>query len=174
MTKSEAGFTLSALERAIRIVSKASFYAGSALLMIIMFLVTIDVGGRYFFNRPLLGVLEISEFLLAGAVLLGMGYTQFLHGHVMAEVVYDHLSPKTQVRLRVFHFMVGICIFSLVAWQSGIMAVEAWQNKLTSDVLRIPAWPFRFFVPLGTSLLVLELFIQLMKDLAGSKERGQN
>lgn len=174
MTKSEAGFTLSALERAIRIVSKATFYAGSALLMIIMFLVTIDVGGRYFFNRPLLGVLEISEFLLAGAVLLGMGYTQFLHGHVMAEVVYDRLSPKTQARLRIFHFVVGISIFGLVAWQSGVLAVDAWQNKLTSDVLQIPAWPFRFFVPIGASLLVLELFFELMENLAGSKERGQN
>jgi TRAP-type C4-dicarboxylate transport system permease small subunit len=174
MTKSETGLTLSALERAIRIVSKSSFYAGSALLMIIMVLVTIDVVGRYFFNKPLLGGLEISEFLLAGAVLLGMGYTQFLGGNVMAEVVYDRLSAKTQARLRVFHLVVGICIFSLVAWQSGVMAVEAWQNKLTSDVLRIPAWPFRFFVPIGTSLLVLELFIQFMKDLAGSKEREQN
>lgn len=174
MTKGRTGFTFLTLERAIRIVSKACFYTGSALLMIIMFLVTVDVVGRYFFNKPLLGVLEISEFLLAGAVLLGMGYTQFLHGHVMAEVVYDHLSAKTQARLKVFHFVLGICLFTLVAWQSGVLAVEAWQNKLASDVLRIPAWPFRFFVPIGTSLLVLELFIQFMEDLAGSKERGHS
>lgn len=153
------------LSEIVRIMAKTAYYAGSALLLIIMFMVTIDVLGRALFNKPLWGVLEISEFLLAGAVLLGLGYTEFLGGNVMVELVYDRLSPKRQNIMRIFYSLVGIGLYSAITWASGILTIELMKANLTSDVLKIPAWPFRAFVPVGAALMVLVLLVKLLNDI---------
>ena len=151
------------VKEAIRYTSMGAYYLGSAFLWIIMFMVTIDVVGRYFFNKPLYGSLEICEFLLAGTVLLGLAYTQHLRGQVTVELFFDKFSESTQQILKIFHILIGIGFFSIIAWQSGILAIETAQNNLTSDILKIPAWPFRLFVPIGSVLLVLELLLQLFE-----------
>lgn len=166
MENRQSGKILTSLANAIRKVSKVSFYVGSGLLSVIMFLVTLDVTGRYLFNSPLLGSLEITQFLLAGAVLLGLAYTQDLHGNVDLELIYNRFPKRTQKTLDILSPIIGICLFTIVTWESGINAIEGWQKNLTSDVLRIPAWPFLLFVPVGTCLLVLVLCCQLFESLA--------
>ena len=153
------------VEEIVRIMAKTAYYSGSALLLIIMFMVTTDVLGRALLNKPLWGVLEISEFFLAGAVLLGLGYTEFLGGNVMVELIYDKLSPKVQNVMRIFYSIVGIGLYSVITWASGILTFELMKANLTSDVLKIPAWPFRAFVPVGASLVVLVLLVKLFKDI---------
>jgi TRAP-type C4-dicarboxylate transport system permease small subunit len=165
MKDGQSGTILIGLANAIRKVSRVSFYAGSGLLFVIMFLVTFDVTGRYLFNSPLLGNLEITEFLLAGAVLLGLAYTQDLHGNVDLELLYNHFPKRAQKFLDILPPIIGIGLFTIVCWESGINAIEGWQKNLTSDVLRIPAWPFLLFVPVGTCLLVLVLCCQLFQSL---------
>jgi TRAP-type transport system small permease protein len=158
----------------VRITVKTAYYTGSALLLIIMFLVTIDVVGRVLMNKPLWGVLEISEFLLAGAVLLGLGYTEFLDGNVMVELIYDRLSARWQNILRIFSSLVGIGFYGAVAWASGILTIELMNAKLTSDVLKIPAWPFRAFVPIGALLMVLVLSLKLFDNIQEFRKKREN
>lgn len=158
----------------VRITVKTAYYTGSALLLIIMFLVTIDVVGRVLLNKPLWGVLEISEFLLAGAVLLGLGYTEFLGGNIMVELIYDRLSARWQNILRIFSSLVGIGFYGVIAWASGILTIELMKAKLTSDVLKIPAWPFRAFVPVGAFLMVLVLSLKLFENIQEFRTRREN
>ncbi len=158
----------------VRTIVKASYYTGSGLLLIIMFMVTTDVVGRALLNKPLWGVLEISEFLLAGAIMLGLGYTEFLGGNIMVELIYDRLSPKRQNIMRIFYNLVGIGLYSIITWASGILTFELMQAHLTSDVLKIPAWPFRAFVPVGAFLMVVVLLLKLFEDIQGLRTRREN
>ncbi len=171
--KDGAGKKLNASE-VVRVAAKAAYYGGSGLLLIIMALVTIDVIGRALLNKPLVGVLEISEFFLAGAVLLGLAHTEYLGGHVMVELLYDRLSPQRQNILRIFYSLVGIGLYGVIAWQSGRLAIELMKANLTSDVLKIPAWPFRAFVPVGAFLVVLVLLVKLSRDFRDLRERRTN
>jgi TRAP-type C4-dicarboxylate transport system permease small subunit len=158
----------------VRIIAKTSYFIGSGLLLIIMFMVTIDVVSRSLLNKPIWGVLEISEFLLAGAVLLGLGYTEFLDGHVKVELIYDRLSSKLQNIMRIFYSLVAIGLYGVITWQSGILTINQMEVNLTSDVLKIPAWPFRAFVPVGAFLMLLVLFLKLFNDIQGLRTKGEN
>ena len=169
----EGGKRLNASE-VVKVAAKTAYYAGSGLLLIIMVLVTIDVIGRALLNKPLVGVLEISEFFLAGAVLLGLAHTEYLGGHVNVELFYDRLSPQRKNILRIFYSLVGIGLYGVIAWQSGRLAIELMKANLTSDVLKIPAWPFRAFVPVGAFLVVLVFFVKLSKDFKELRERRTN
>jgi TRAP-type C4-dicarboxylate transport system permease small subunit len=158
-------------EEVIRVTAKTSYYTGTAFLLIIMLLINIDVIGRFFFNSPLWGVLEISEFMLAGCVLLGLGYTEFLGGNVMVELFYDRYSPLLKNIMRLFFSILGIGLYGVIAYTSGILTIDLFKANLTSDVLKIPAWPFRAFVPIGASLVVLVLLVKLFKDIKELRER---
>jgi TRAP-type C4-dicarboxylate transport system permease small subunit len=158
----------------VRIIVKTAYFMGSGLLLIIMFMVTIDVVSRTLLNKPVWGVLEISEFLLAGAVLLGLGYTEFLDGHVKVELIYDRLSPKRQNIMRIFYSLIGIGLYGVITWQSSLLTIDQMRTNLTSDVLKIPAWPFRAFVPVGAFLMLLVLFLKLFKDIQGLRTKGEN
>jgi TRAP-type C4-dicarboxylate transport system permease small subunit len=71
-------------------------------------------------------------------------------------------------------YFVGIGIFIVVTWEGAINAFEGWEKNLASDVLRIPAWPFLLFVPVGACLLVLVLFCQLFESFGKSSEVGES
>lgn len=60
----------------------------------IMVITTMDVLGRYLFNVPLPATYELTECAVAGAVFLGIAYTQFRKGHVQMEIVVLHLSQR--------------------------------------------------------------------------------
>jgi TRAP-type C4-dicarboxylate transport system permease small subunit len=173
MEERRKGTIPTGLARAVRKLSRLSFYFGSGLLFVIMFLVTIDVTGRFFFHSPLLGSLEITEFLLAGAVLLGLAYTQDLRGNVDLELFYNRLSRRAQRFSDILAYIIGIGIFMIVTWEGAINAFEGWEKNLASDVLRIPAWPFLLFVPVGACLLVLVLFCQLFESFSKMSGVGE-
>jgi TRAP-type C4-dicarboxylate transport system permease small subunit len=173
MEERRKGMVLMGLARAVRKFSRISFYIGSGLLFVIMILVTIDVTGRFFFDSPLLGSLEITEFLLAGAVLLGLAYTQDLRGNVDLELFYNRLSKRAQRFSDLLAYIIGIGLFTIVTWEGWNNALDGWEKNLASDVLRIPAWPFLLFVPVGACLLVLVLFCQLFESLDKSNRIGE-
>jgi TRAP-type C4-dicarboxylate transport system permease small subunit len=170
----ENDLTQNRFREIVRITVKTAYYTGSGLLLIIMFLVTTDVVGRVLLNKPLWGILEISEFLLAGAVLLGLGYTELLDGNIMVELLYDRLSPRWQNIQRIFSSLVGIGFYGVIAWASGILTIELMKANLTSDVLQIPAWPFRAFAPVGACLMILVLSLKLFDNIQELRTRRES
>ena len=61
------------LAKGVRLTNSAVKYVCASLLFFMMALGTVDVIGRYLFNNPILGTLEVFEILLPAIVLLGLG-----------------------------------------------------------------------------------------------------
>lgn len=69
---------------------------GLVFLSLMMCLTAVDVIGRYIFNRPITGALELTEFMMAVVVAFGLSYTQVKKGHVNVDVVTSKLPKKVQ------------------------------------------------------------------------------
>ena len=69
--------------RATEIVTTASAYIAGAALVALMLLTTADVAGRYFFNSPIDGVFDLTHFVVAIMVFLGLSYCGFRGAHVL-------------------------------------------------------------------------------------------
>ena len=80
-------------------------------IAVIMFLICAEVVFRYGFNNPILGTVEISEYMLVCIVFLGLGYTQLIKGHIRIELVLERLPEKLQHILRIVALFVGLAIF---------------------------------------------------------------
>jgi TRAP-type C4-dicarboxylate transport system permease small subunit len=123
-----------------------------------MLLTTGEVIGRNLFNRPIAGTVELSEYLLAIFVLLGVAYTQQVKGYVGVSLFVSRLPVRGQMVLNIISTLLSLFIFAILAWQGLIVGME---EKTVSDMLRVPQYPFRLLVAAAAFLTCLELLIDL-------------
>jgi TRAP-type C4-dicarboxylate transport system permease small subunit len=124
---------------------------------------------RGFFNKPIPGSFELSQYILAIFILLGAAYTQQVKGHVGVDFVTSRLSPRLRVACEIITTLLSLFIIAIVVWQGW---VEGTTEKGVSDQLRIPQYPFRVLVSVGGFLLWLELLIDLF-DAFGKLRRNE-
>jgi TRAP-type C4-dicarboxylate transport system permease small subunit len=129
-----------------------------AMILPLMLLTFADVMLRGFFNKPIPGSFEISQYILAIFILLGAAYTQQVKGHVGVDFVTSRLSPRLRACCEILTTLLSLFIIAIVVWQGW---VEGIAEKAVSDQLRIPQYPFRVLVAVGGFLLWLELLIDL-------------
>ena len=153
---------MSAFQIARRIVERAVYYTaalGMKLVMTLMILTTGDVIGRDFFDKPIPGTFELSEYMLAVVILLSAAYTQQVKGHVAVDFVTARFGPRTQGLLRVLTTLLSLGVVAIIAWQGFILGME---EKAVTDQLRIPMAPFKMLVGVCGVLLGLQLLFDLL------------
>lgn len=147
-------------------------YICMILLFLMMSLGTIDVIGRYLFNNPILGTLEIFEIMLPAIVLLGLGYTQESNGHVNLDFFIIQLPSKLQNILNIFTHICALFISVLICWQGWILANVYWRMGRTIPSIDIPIFIPQLLVPLGALVLSLVLVVQIFEYIVFFKERN--
>jgi len=152
------------LERFRKAVNRASYgacFIGMFLAIPLMLLTVGDVMGRSFFNKPIPGTFELSEYMLAVIVLLGAAYTQQVKGHVGVDFLTSRYSPRTQAVLQAVTTLAGLVIIAILVWQGYLEGIH---EKAVSDQLRVPQWPFKLLVAAGGLLLWLELLLDFISS----------
>jgi TRAP-type C4-dicarboxylate transport system permease small subunit len=152
------------LERFREAVQKASYgacFVGMFLAIPLMLLTVGDVMGRSFFNKPIPGTFELSEYMLAVIILLGAAYTQQVKGHVGVDFLTSRYSPRTQAVFQFITTVASLFIIAILVWYGYIEGIH---EKAVSDQLRIPQWPFKLLVAAGGLLLWLELMLDLISS----------
>jgi TRAP-type C4-dicarboxylate transport system permease small subunit len=155
---------MSGLENFRRIVHKVSYgvcFAGMFLAIPLMLLTVGDVMGRSFFNKPIPGTFELSEYMLAVIILLGAAYTQQVKGHVGVDFLTSRYSPRTQAVFQFLTTLASLFIIAILIWYGYIEGIH---EKAVSDQLRIPQWPFKLLVAVGGLLLWLEFLLDLISS----------
>lgn len=151
-------------QKIVKIINRAAFggcFLGMIILLIMMFMTTVDVIGRKFFDKPVPGSYELTGIMLAVVILLGLGYTQLAEANVRIEFLTSKLPVKVQGYLDVIFKIVVAAFFIVVAWQGIKESTRVMHQGTTSDILRIPSYPFQFLVAVGSILLVLILLVQI-------------
>jgi TRAP-type C4-dicarboxylate transport system permease small subunit len=143
--------------------------AGALSLVFLMLLTAADVLGRDLFGRPVPGAVELSQYLLAVFILLGLAYTQQMKGHVTVSVLLSRIPVCGQFFLKLISSVLGLGLFGLLAWQGWAVGLE---ERTVSDLLRIPQSPFRILVAVAGFLVSLELLIDAGDALKGLVRRS--
>lgn len=136
---------------------------GMFLAIPLMIITTTDVMSRGFFNKPIPGTLELSEYMLCIIILLGAAYTQQVKGHVGVNFLTKRFSTRTRSLVEILTTLASMFIITIMVWQGFIEGIH---EKTVSDMLRVPQWPFRLLVAVGGFLLWMELLIDLLNSIA--------
>jgi len=148
-------------------------YVGCISLFAMMCLTTIDVVGRYLFNRPITGAFEITEYLVLILIFAFIGYAQSQKSHVAVDLLWTRLPYRARKYIDLVNHFVCLALMVLITWMSVLKAVELKEVGEASPNLMIPAFPFAFFMVLGCMVMCVELLrdiLQLIDGPEGSED----
>jgi TRAP-type C4-dicarboxylate transport system permease small subunit len=126
------------------------------VLFIMMTLTCVDVVGRYAFNRPVAGGLEMIEILVAATVFAALPLVTLRHEHVTVDLL-DAVTPDWVLRAQHFlGYLLSAAVCGVLAWQLWIRAVRMLGYGDTTAVLRIPLYPLTYSMSalMGLSALI--------------------
>ena len=154
------------IARLLRVVS----YIGMVCVIVMMLLTVVHGVGRYVFETPIKGLVEMSQFLLVLVIFLLMPYTETKKNHLVIGLVVDRLSQRAQAIMNSIIYIFSLLLLVIVtyrAFERGVFQINTGQ---TSMFLRIPHWPFYFIVCLAWLLLMLAIAVNLIHFLRAARK----
>ena len=137
------------------------------IIMFLMFFATTEILGRYLFNSPVPGHVEIVELIMAGVVFFGISYTERVDGHVRMELFVTrvlkgrsyHLAEAITSTLSLFVYLF-ILIYSFKA------AMFSYHVGDTTTYIYWPTWPSKLAIPIGSFILCIRFTIEIIQHIA--------
>lgn len=101
----------------------------SALLILLVVVITFNVANRYLFNISGIGIgfEELAWHFYAASFLLGIPYALRTSSHVRVDLIFENLSLRTQAIIDLVGtliFLIPLCL--VVIWSGWAFAIEAW------------------------------------------------
>ncbi len=112
---------------------------GALMLMILMLITCVDVVGRYLFNFPIPGAIELTQFTLAILVFGVMPVVTWRGGHVVVDLLDNILSPMILKTLAIFSTLVISVSFYFIGNRIYALAERSIRRGETTEFLNIPS-----------------------------------
>lgn len=160
-------------EAGIHLADKVASIIATIALVAMMLLTVADVIGRYCLNSPIIGVNELIGVSLVLAGTWGWGYCQMQKLHVRVDIILGRLPLKAQTIIKIVAYIIGFTGFSLICWRALLLAVDYFSRGRagTTDILKIPYYPFWFALAIGAGLLALTVLIDIIHALSEVKQK---
>jgi TRAP-type C4-dicarboxylate transport system permease small subunit len=149
-------------------------YIGNFALAAMMLLATVDVIGRYFFNAPVLGAYEITEYLMLIMVFSFLALAQSAKVHISVDIVFNRLPARLQPVLERLNHLICLMMMILVSWMS---IQRIWELRRTGEqslLLKIPDYPFAIFLVIGCLAFSIEFFKDVFRSTHSDAQRGES
>ena len=155
----------------IRYVGKFSEFVGEGamyLLLVMMGLLLYSIVTNAI-HRPVIWVMEMTQFTMAAYYILG-GASSLKHGiHVRMDFLYERWRPRTKAIVDVFTiFFLLFYLYIMVkgGWDSWAFALEFDQRN--HSVWKPPMAPVKIIMTAGMALMLLQATAELLKDFCKS------
>ena len=153
------------INSAVLAVSMIAIVAACCVLTSAVFL-------RYFLKKPTDWQDEVSVFLLVGSIFLCAAYVQSQRGHVGIEAIASLLSPRLNHLRVIFCDAASFAFCAFFAWKSWTLWLEAViEHQTTFSSLAPPLWIPYGLLAVGTTLLALQIVVQLWAGVSARDER---
>ncbi len=127
----------------------------AVVLFLMMMVTTVDVFGRYLFNKPLNGGFEITEMMLAALIYCGLPLVSQRREHI----VIDTFDPMMSARLKRALDVIAEIICSVTLAGLGYLIFQRAARVAsfgdTTNVLRLPLAPVAYLM--GTMIVIAAL-----------------
>lgn len=155
---------LDGIFKALGAIEKLASTIAAVAMFAIMLIVFGDVVMRYAFNKPFSWAYDlISLYLMAGIFFLVLSEAYANRAHVSVDILQQKFSPAMIRLSEIVTCLVGIVVFSLIAYLGWLRAVDSFQSAdVMAGAIPWPMWPSIGLVPLGAGLITLRLALHLV------------
>jgi tripartite ATP-independent transporter DctM subunit len=147
--------------------------AGIGFLFLMIVVTFIDVILRYIFNRPMVGIIEVTEVMMIAAIFLAIAHTYNVKGHISVDIITSKLEPRARITMESANNLIGLGIFAVVVWQT--LAKTLWfakVNAVHSNYFLIPSAPFAAIITLGCLILLLLIIRDFLTNINEAVKLG--
>lgn len=135
--------------------SKWSAYGGAAVLAAVCLLCCVSIVGRWLFNTPVKGDVELVQMACAIAVAAFLPYAQMKNAHVIVD--FFTLKAPRGVR-RVLDIAAALLLGAagfFLAWRSFLGMTATYRSQTATMILGLPEWWAHLTIAPGLFLLGL-------------------
>ncbi|MRI33627.1 TRAP transporter small permease [Endozoicomonas sp. OPT23] len=145
----------------------------ASVLFFLMVVTCIDVLGRYLFDSPLIGSVEITELLLGCLIFSAMPLITWRKEHIVVDLI-DNLFPEglKKVRDMFFDLCIGssLAVIGMKVW--GLADRAAGYEEVT-EYLEIPVSYFIHFIAASCFLTSVTAFVLVITRLVDKEYENQ-
>lgn len=132
----------------------------------LMFLAAWSVGGRKFFNAPLMGYVDYIEAAMPLIAIAGVSWVQRDGTHIRMDILVSNLRGRV---LWLFELISVVLIFVLMialvwgAWahfDRSFDCARPFCSRDSSIDIGMPTWPSKLVVPIAFAVLCMRLVLQ--------------
>ena len=147
--------------------SKFLMIAAAAWAFGLAFLVMANIIGRTVFDFPIYGTAEIVAASIVIVVFLQAGYAIRSRSMLKADFLVEHLPDKVQRTLLAIGYLLGAAFFLMIitgGWEESIASYVDGEYE-GEGALRVPSWPARWTVLIGSGLAMINYLVLAYIDV---------
>lgn len=146
-------------------------WAAGVLLAFATVTVCIDVVFRYFFNRPVAWVLEISEYILLYMTFMAAAWVLRDESHIKVDLLVNRLSPRGQTLMSIVTSVIGGFVMLSLAWFGGRVTLDFYRRGVpTLEYLKTPEYLVLMIIPAGSFFLGVQFLRRAHKYLRSRQQ----
>ncbi|WP_108258537.1 TRAP transporter small permease [Mangrovicoccus ximenensis] len=158
---------MQAIERILTLSAKLLVWLSGAFLLAMAVHVCLDVGMKYFLNKPIPGTAEIvARYYMLAAVFLPLAFVEARNTGISVDLFYGMFGPRLRRACVVLAFIGQLAFFSLLTWQSFHDAMKAMaKNEYIDGQITVYTWPATFMLPAGLGFAAAISLLRLVQAL---------
>ena len=150
---------------------RLAVYVSGICIILITVLLVLDASLRTFLAKPILGLIDVVEVILAWIVFTAFAHALITGAHVRMTLVVDRLPFRARSGCDIFGSLIGVVFFALLT----VLAVPYfWHSWLIKEVpmspVGTPVWLGKAAMPIGSFIMFTAFVIRLMRSLRPKRE----
>ena len=148
-----------------RTIGLLAVFAGF-LLIFATLSVTVEVIFRYFLNRSIMWVVEVSEYILLWVTFLAAAWVLRHEGHVRMDLLLNRLSSRAQSLLNTITSTIGVFVWLTVVWLGIRVTWRLYETGyFTPTIMEFPKFIITSVIVVGSLLLSIQFMRRAHSNL---------
>lgn len=153
------------LDRYLVTIHRIMTAIAAIMLILMMLAISYSVMVRYFLNRPIAWIVEISSYLMLYITFLGTAWLLRRDGHVEIDLFTGHLNPKTKAAFKSLTSIGGAVVGLILAWKGSLVTFDYFNRGVaTMGILNTPQFLLMAIIPVGGFLLMVEFILRTVRS----------
>jgi TRAP-type C4-dicarboxylate transport system permease small subunit len=149
-------------------------FLGALSIALMTGLITADVVGRYLLGMPTYVATEFSGYLCVVITFVGLSYVSRMGRQIEVTILIDRLPARLRRILKLCTHSAAlffVCYFAYETLTPTVFDFRLGTRSLT--FVHTPLWVVNGFVPLGLTMLAVEMMAQWLRMILGGKEKKE-
>ncbi|WP_299285507.1 TRAP transporter small permease [uncultured Tateyamaria sp.] len=157
---------LSRLDRGLVPIERVMALLSGLAAFSLMFLAAYSVTGREFFEKPLLGYVDLIEMLMPLIAIMGVSYVQRNGGHIRMDIIIGAMKGRWLWFFELVSILLILVLMIALVWGSWAHFDRSFDcarplcSRDSSIDISLPIWPSKLIVPVAFGVLCLRLVLQ--------------